>query len=100
MPKFIKLTNIEKDCSHLNICIDSIEEFYRHHPISTFETSDGKKMSVTKNEEECTRVYLKSSGSYHNVSETTEEVEALIKEIELTEYNSYGEIVHIKEIVA
>ena len=32
MPKFIKLTNIDKDCSHLNICIDSIEEFYLEHP--------------------------------------------------------------------
>jgi len=80
-PKFIKLSDISDDITSLNICIDSIKEFYREHPISTFEASDGKIMTVTKNEEKYTCVFLKSSSSsFHKVSETPEEIEAVIKQ--------------------
>jgi len=75
MPKFIKLTSIDKDCSHLNVCIDSIETFFRAHPeFSTFEDT---------NEPEHTHVHFKGHSTWYNVIETTEEIEALIKEREL-----------------
>jgi len=61
-PKFIKLTDINGEygnkISQLNICIDSIERFYRIEGIS--------------------HIYLKGTSSYHDVKETPEEIEALI----------------------
>lgn len=81
MPKFIKLTNIEKDCSHLNICIDSIEHFHRFHP---------KFSNIEEDiEEEHTRIYFKGNGCLYRVSETPEEIEALINETQL----------HSKEVI-
>ena len=76
MSRFIKVTSIDNDCSDLNICIDSIEEFYGFNPkFSNLEDQDGG---------EYTRIYLKSAGSsWHNISETPEEIEALIKKEEI-----------------
>lgn len=71
-PKFIKLTDLDSEITtKLNIGVDSIERFFL----------------VTRNSElcpsgvnRCAVVFLKGHGSYHQVSETIEEIERLLTE--------------------
>lgn len=78
MTRFIKVTSVDLDCSDLNICIDSILEFYRFQPKFS-------NVEAIQDEEERTRIFLKSAGSsWHDVSETPEEIEALINKNEVT----------------
>lgn len=70
MPKFIKLTDTDKRYSNLNICIDSIERFCR-----------SKIGYMGEEEKDCSHVYMKGHGGFHCVSETPEEIEALINTV-------------------